>query len=88
MMMTVLPSSGSGRCDSRTTGSSARVPTSSRCMATSITPLATSIFSIDLMNSAIRRAISLPRDGIPASTTVRKSGLRSIISCAMRRNAR
>jgi len=47
-----------------------------------------SIFSLARMNSAMRRAISTPREGIPASTTERNSGLRSTISCAIRRSAR
>src|SRR5439155_15865892 len=36
----------------------------------------------------MRRAISTPRVGIPASTTFSSCGLRSIISCAIRRSAR
>ena len=40
------------------------------------------------MKAAIRRAISTPRDGIPASTTLSSSGFRSMISCAIRRSAR
>ena len=68
-----------------TTGSSARVPTSSRCIETSITPVATRTFSIASMSAAIRRAISTPRDGIPARTSAARSRLRSMISCAIRR---
>ena len=34
------------------------------------------------------RAISTPREGIPARITESRSGLRSMISCAMRRSAR
>src|SRR5205814_1946468 len=44
--------------------------------------------SIAEMVSAIRRAISFPRDGIPARTIWFRSGLRSMISCAIRRRAR
>ena len=40
------------------------------------------------MMPAIRRAISTPRDGIPARTTEASSGFRSMISCAIRRRAR
>ena len=43
-MMTVRCSSGSGSCEALTTGSPARVPTSSRCIETSITPVATPHF--------------------------------------------
>src|SRR5437773_993538 len=44
MIMTVRVSSGSGRVDARTTGNSVRVPTSSRCIATSIVPDGTPAF--------------------------------------------
>src|SRR5207248_10606856 len=87
-MMTVFGFSGSGRSDARTTGSSVRITTSSRCIATSIIPSPTGTFSIVEMMSAMRRPFSFPRDGIPARMIWLRSGLRSMISCAIRRSAR
>src|SRR5437763_12117232 len=40
------------------------------------------------MIPARRRAISTPREGMPARMTEPSSGFRSTISCAMRRSAR
>src|SRR5262249_33773402 len=62
--------------------------TSSRCIATSMMPESTSAFSISRIKAAIRRAISTPREGIPASTTLLSFELPSMISCAIRRSAR
>src|SRR5436309_6122190 len=87
-MITVRSSSGTGSFDACTTGNSLRVPTSSRCIATSMTPVSISALSISRMKAAIRRAISTPRDGTPASTTLSWFGFPSIISCAIRRSAR
>src|SRR4030095_10804873 len=52
-----------------------------------MTPVSTSALSVWRMKPAIRRAISTPRDGIPASTTPWRCGFRSMISCAIRRSA-
>ena len=71
-MITVRCSSGSGSWEALTTGSPVRVPTSSRCIETSITPVATPTFSIASMSAAIRRASSTPRDGIPARMSGRQ----------------
>src|ERR1700751_1286544 len=40
------------------------------------------------MKAAIRRAISMPREGIPARTILLRCGFPSTISCAIRRSAR
>jgi len=76
-----------GSFDARTTVTPGACPTSSRCIATSMTPVSISALAISRVNPAIRRAISTPRAGIPTSTTSSSRGFRSMISCAIRRSA-
>src|SRR6476619_5903240 len=57
-------------------------------METSRTPVSIRISFKDSMMAEIRCAISTPRNGTHARTTDSRLGLRSMISCAIRRRAR